>query len=109
MSDALAVVPLVEHFCALMVATAIVCHQITDKNNFDELSAQEIADGCRIALESHAFFTSLTYDQFSKHPDALHQGLKIFKKGIESRNISFIEKKGKKVDRYIDARIRGAA
>lgn len=98
MSDVLAVVPLVEHFCSLMVATAIVCHQITDKNNFDELSAQEIVDGCRIALGSHAFSTSLIYDQFSKHPDALHQGFKIFKKGIESRNISVIEKKGEKGD-----------
>ena len=66
-----------EDYCATMLAMAVVCHKVTEANINLEFTAEDLAEEVDELPFSDRNEWCITY------PDAVHQGMRIFRKGLK--------------------------
>ena len=65
-----------EDYCITMLAMAVVCHKVSDENINGEFTAEDLAQ----EVDELPF---LDKNEWSiKYPDAVHHGMRLFKKGL---------------------------
>ena len=86
------VVSLSVDFCASMLAVVLSCHIVTENNKQEEFWAMDIIKSIGARLKDHEICGYIPYSMMLNSADAIHQGFKIFKAGIESLAVSVIQK-----------------
>lgn len=89
----------IEAFCALAVAIAVECHKIVDINANAEMESVALVEGIKKWLTEGNFIgAESSHDMwraFFQYLDAVHQGMRLYKKGLEMfKLVQVIEKSG---------------